>query len=132
MRISFLPYHISDHLFLAETERLYETFINVEKILSYESDDNYIMNDSRINIQTLISLYYIITHGKYNMEYIIDNYNNNELIFSIMEENFDVYNIENLVPYIVAHNHRNKVYTENTLDLNRFFGSVINKNDLKK
>lgn len=112
MRINFLPYHISDHLFLAETERLYEVFSKLEKYLSYESDDEYGILNPKFGIEMLISMNYIATFGKYDIKYLVDSYGDKNLVFSIIKEYFDVFDINKLKPFRMMHNHRGRSYSD--------------------
>lgn len=112
MKISHLPYHVSDHLFLAETEKLYNVFFNLEKYLSYESKDEYCVLNPKFGAEMLISMNYITTFGKYSMSYLINNLSDKDIVFSIMKEYFDVYDINNLKPFKMMHNHRNVSYVD--------------------
>jgi hypothetical protein len=107
-RISDIPYQISDHFFLGETDRIRETFFNLEKYLS--SSDEYQILNNKYGSEMLIALQYILTFGKYNIKYLTDNYHNKENVFNVMKEYFDVIDVNILKPLRVVHNNRGIVY----------------------
>lgn len=108
-KIKTIPYQISDHLFMGETDKLLNTFANLEKCL-HLNINNLILNP-RYGAEMLISLHYILQHDKYNIEFMANNYKNNDVVYEIMKEYFDVVDVNELSPFIITNNHNNRIWT---------------------
>ena len=112
--IKYASYHISDHFFLGNTKILLETFTKLKEYFDIGLGDNLNILHNKYSAEQLIAIFYIVSHKKISIESLINKKNDKKFVYKVMKEYFDVFDVKNLKPYIIKHNHLSK--TINHLD----------------
>lgn len=110
--LSYASYHISDHFFVGRTKNLIKAFSDFKSYLDEGNEDRHGILENKYSPEQLLGIFYINSFGEFSIKNLIDNKKDKKFVFKLMNQYFDVFDIEKLKPYIVRHNHLNNVITE--------------------
>ena len=114
-------YHIGDHLFMCETDKILQTYENIFKSLlkgaaplvnlfedkDYYPDPNFWTDQLLHNPENTLGIYYLDALGL-DLNECLDTYYEQKLL-----QNFDVLNVELLGSYVVRYGQSEKVWVSN-------------------